>query len=92
MRTTPQSCPCRAYWAGAADLNRFLRSYEADNRKIWAQELDLTANQKARFYVLLETAIQEENRLYLYQYFLNNCSTRIRDDINTIISDQLRLA
>ncbi|MGI9626880.1 MAG: Lnb N-terminal periplasmic domain-containing protein [Longimicrobiales bacterium] len=80
------------YWAGAGSLDPFLQSYERANRKIWAQELNLSPNQKARLYVALETAVLPENRTYLYQYFTNNCSTRLRDDINGIISDELRLA
>ena len=40
----------------------------------------------------LREAILPENRVYRYEYFLNNCSTKLRDVIDTALNGALREA
>lgn len=77
------------YWSGRGDPDLFLRSYEAANRKVWAQELNLTPPERARVLEILETAVLPENRYYRYEYFLNNCSTKLRDVIDAATEGRL---
>ena len=66
--------------------------YGAQNRRIWAQELDLEPARKAHLLQLLQTAVQPENQYYRYEYYLNNCSTKLRDILDTVLDGQLREA
>ena len=69
-----------------------LAGYGAQNRRIWAQELDLEPARKAHLLQLLQTAVQPENQYYRYEYYLNNCSTKLRDVLDTVLDGQLREA
>ena len=80
------------YSSGRGDFQRFLRSYGAANRKVVAQELNLTPVERLRVLRELETAVLPENRVYRYEYYLNNCSTKIRDVIDAALGGQLEQA
>ena len=73
-------------------LDATLASARADDRRIWAQELDLEPAARAELLDLLATASLPENRQYRYEYFLNNCSTKLRDALDTVLDGQLRAA
>lgn len=73
-------------------LRDMLAYYRKHNRRVWAQELDLEPVRKARLARLLRTAILPENRFYPYQYYLNNCSTKLRDALDTVLDGALRKA
>ena len=70
----------------------FLQEYATAGRAVWAQELDLTPAE-ARF---VERAALEnyepENRQYRYDYYRDNCSTRIRDILDLALGGQIRAA
>ncbi len=80
------------YAVASVSLDRFLAGYRGTNRRVWAQELDLEVAQKAELFLLLQTAALPENRFYRYHYFLNNCSTKLRDALDTVLNGQLRRA
>lgn len=50
-----------------------------EDRSVTLLELDLDENQKKAIYTFLLYNVDEENKTYLYDYFLDNCSTRLRD-------------
>ena len=80
------------YRVQAQSLPAMLAAYRAHNRRVWAQELDLEPDRKARLFQLLRTAVLPENYIYPYQYYLNNCSTKLRDALDTVLDGQLRAA
>lgn len=55
------------------------RHYVNYNRTIEAQTLNLSNNEKQRLFNYLENNYKPENRRYLYDFFYDNCATRIRD-------------
>lgn len=57
----------------------FIPSYAYDNRSIVEQELNLTLQQKRKLFALLQENYKPENRYYKYDFFFDNCSSRIRD-------------
>ncbi len=57
----------------------FFEYYRREGRTIEEQVLDLTQAQKQQLFDFLENEYKPENRKYLYDFFLNNCSTRVRD-------------
>jgi hypothetical protein len=67
-----------------------LAHYKYLNRRIWAQELDLTASEKRALVDFIRWNALPENRQYQYNYYLDNCSTRVRDAIDRVLGGQLR--
>jgi hypothetical protein len=67
------------YWLSVSSLQASLASYQRENRSILAQELVLAPDVKRTLQARLEENARPENRAYRYDYFLDNCSTRVRD-------------
>ena len=57
----------------------FLKEYRYYNRSVVQQFLELTDTQKGNIYNFLLRNNLPENRAYRYDFFFDNCSTRIRD-------------
>ncbi|MBC7896798.1 MAG: DUF4105 domain-containing protein, partial [Cytophagaceae bacterium] len=64
--------------------------YESVNRGVEIQELDLTPAQKLAIREYVEWNAREENKYYRYDYFGDNCSTRVRDVIDRALAGTLR--
>ena len=64
-------------------------SYVLANREVVMQELALTPSQRLMLSDLAELNALSENRDYFYDYFLDNCSTRIRDLLDQVLGGAL---
>ncbi len=71
-------------------LERDLLNYEAEGRWALEQRLNLDARQVGRLRDYLEWNVRPENADYGYDYFLSNCSTRVRDAIDYAMDDGLK--
>jgi hypothetical protein len=80
------------YMLGVHDIRQTIYQYEHFNRAMWAQELNLTPGQKRQLQSMLETNAQPQNAEYLYDYYRDNCSTRIRDVLNRVVGGRLHAA
>jgi hypothetical protein len=81
------------YWLGVSNIEHTMLVYrDYLNRSVVAQELNLTPAQRAELRDFLEWNAREENRFYYYDYYLDNCATRVRDAIDRVIGGRLRLA
>ena len=69
---------------------KYISFYASEGRKIRAQELELTPSQRRELRDFLEWNIRPENAGYAYDYYLDNCSTRIRDAIDRVIGGAIR--
>lgn len=78
------------YWMGAADPRRMIEAYVSRNRSVWVQELDLPPPAREELRLFLENNVQEENRYYRYDYYRDNCSTRVRDAIDLVVGGAVR--
>jgi hypothetical protein len=67
------------YFLGIQASDIELDDYTQQNRKIWVQKLKLSSIQKNKLIKQLNYLAKPENRYYPYDYFLNNCTTKIRD-------------
>lgn len=61
------------------NFSDFYRMYAYFNRTIEEQVLNLTQDEKQKLYDYLVNNYKPENRKYLYDFFYDNCATRIRD-------------
>ncbi len=64
----------------------FQESYIGQNRTIVAQELNLTTTQKQQLFEFLVNNAKPENRDYLYDFFYDNCATKIKDVLNEALN------
>jgi hypothetical protein len=67
-----------------------IQAYVGDDRSIVVQELNLTPAQRLRVRALAEEHARPENREYLYDYYRDNCSTRIRDLLDAALGGRIR--
>lgn len=67
------------YWLGAQSFDNFVDGYIYDKRWIYEQELDLTLEQKQHLFNALSINLEPENKYYRYDFFFDNCSSRVRD-------------
>jgi hypothetical protein len=78
------------YWLSVGDLSRTLELYASEHRSVIAQKLRLDAAQKKKLAVFLAWNARDENKDYLYDYYGDNCATRIRDAIDRATGGALR--
>ncbi len=78
------------YSIGANDALRLLEHYRRVGRDAYVQELRLTQHEIRELQTFLEWNLQPENRVYRYDYFRDNCSTRIRDALDRVLDGALR--
>jgi len=67
------------YYLGAAKMDRFLREYEYEKRSVFEQKLNLNNEQKQDIIEFLANNVKPENRQYKYDFFYDNCATRVVD-------------
>ncbi|NNG17252.1 MAG: DUF4105 domain-containing protein [Gemmatimonadales bacterium] len=78
------------YWMAGKDAERSAADYMQRGRSLWVQELNLTVAQRAELQRFLEWNRQEENKFYDYNYYGDNCSTRVRDALDRILGGGLK--
>jgi hypothetical protein len=78
------------YMCGLQDYNRFRDVYIYYNRFIHEQKLNLNQAQKQKLFSFLEWNARPENRDYYYDYFYDNCATKIRDVMLQNFGDSVR--
>lgn len=59
------------------------------NQTLEEQVLNLDNRQKQAVYAFLQNNYKPENRYYLYDFFFDNCATRIRDILDTTLTTSL---
>jgi hypothetical protein len=75
-----------------SSIDNTLAIYRYEHRNVDVQELNLTPAQRIDLATRLEINIRPENRYYIYNYFLDNCSTRVRDMLDVVLGGALRHA
>ena len=77
------------YQISQSKFETFFNYYQYNNRSVKEQVLNLNRAQKTAFYLLLKENIKPENKSYPYDFFYNNCATKIKDDIENILDYQV---
>ena len=78
------------YSMGDGDARSYLAGYQRAGRSIWSQELDLPPAARLALRDFLVWNAKDENKYYQYHYYLDNCSTRIRDALDRVLAGQLK--
>lgn len=80
------------YWMQGDPASRVIPYYQNRNRSIYVQALNLTPDQRVELRDFLIWNDTDENRFYAYDYYLDNCSTRVRDAVDRVLGGRIHAA
>ena len=80
------------YWLSVSSTAPALDEYRVENRSIEAQGLALSPEAAAQLVRRLEENALPQNRAYKYDYFRDNCATRVRDALDAVTGGAVRAA
>jgi len=78
------------YWMDGAPASAYLESYRRANRSVWVQELEIPPDARRELQRFLIWNERPENRYYHYDYYRDNCSTRVRDALDRALGGLIR--
>ncbi|HWO11457.1 MAG TPA: DUF4105 domain-containing protein [Polyangiaceae bacterium] len=81
-----------SYWLSVSSLQRTLAVYRTANRSVRAQELALSPEQALALTAFVVENAKPENAAYRYDYYRDNCATRIRDVLDRHLGGGLQAA
>lgn len=64
-------------------------TYRSQQRTLWQDKINLTNPEKEILYRRLLWNLEPENIAYPYQYFFDNCTTRVRDYLDEALSGRI---
>ncbi len=77
------------YALGRSNHDPFVTYYESQERTIEEQVLDLNPQEVATLFDYLENNFLPMNRNYKYDFFYDNCATKIRDVLVEVLGNKL---
>jgi len=80
------------YSQGYSNTYSVIDFYKNQNRTIREQVLDLTTKEKQDMHAFLETNALPQNKEYLYDFFYDNCATKIRDVAEEITNNNIQFS
>ncbi|MBM3986299.1 MAG: DUF4105 domain-containing protein, partial [Planctomycetes bacterium] len=80
------------YWMEAFETVPMLAYYQGNDRHTVEQVLNLSGAQKQALLSFVRRNELEEHKYYRYDYFRDNCSTRLRDALDQALGGALRRA
>ena len=80
------------YELGAYPFKYFLEEYRRFGSMVTEQVLNLTAEEKLILHEALAMNLRPENKIYRYNFFYSNCTTKARDIIENCINGKIEYA
>jgi hypothetical protein len=77
------------YMLDTESFSRFLMVYEYEKRWVQLQKINLSSSEKRILLELIAENLKPENAKYRYDFFYDDCSTRIRDLLEKAIGSNL---
>ena len=78
------------YWMQGFPSESYVQLYRGANRSVWIQELEMSLQAKRDLQNFLEWNELPENRFYHYDYYRDNCSTRVRDALDHALGGRIK--
>lgn len=69
--------------------NYFYQQYQSENREVKKQVLNLSLEQQKKLISFLENNAKPENATYQYDFFYNNCATKIRAVLDEVFPNEI---
>jgi len=80
------------FWVSRMPLPLMLQIYSEGDRTIYRQVIPLTNEVAVGLAAALESDSRPENKFYLYNHYLDNCTTRLRDHLDAATGGKLSAA
>lgn len=80
------------YWMAPIPMATTFRQYSRADRTLIDQTLDLTPAERLELVTFLRWNAREESKYYRYDYYNDNCSTRLRDALDRALGGALHRA
>ncbi len=77
------------YYLSVTDLASFMDEYIVDKRSVSEQVLNLNQTDAKAVEEFLKNNLKEENKYYKYDFLYDNCTTRIRDMLDTLFKGRI---
>jgi hypothetical protein len=77
------------YMLASESFGRFVMGYFYEERYVLSQKIDLTSSEKRTVMNLVNENLKPENVRYRYDFFYDDCSTRIRDLLEKATGNKL---
>lgn len=77
------------YQLGVMNFQDYIIEYQMRGSEVVEQVLNLTSEEKSRIWTFLLKNYEPQNRVYRYNFFFDNCSTRPRDIIEKSVDGRL---
>jgi hypothetical protein len=78
------------YMVIAESSKGFLQGYFYEQRYVYSQKINLDAKETRKLIELINENLKPENIRYRYDFFYDDCTTRIRDLLEKSIGDKLK--
>jgi len=80
------------YYMAEERYENFIYTYQFEQRTVREQVLNLTYEDVLNLWELIQINYKPENRYYQYDFFFDNCSTRIADILEKALKNKLKIA
>ena len=77
------------YWMQGFPSAWLVSVYRGSGRAVWEQELTLTRVEKDSIWSYIKWNAKEENKWYRYDYYRDNCATKVRDVLNMVLGGSI---
>ncbi len=77
------------YMLSVGYFRNFIYAYQRENRSVREQILNLSPTQKQQIFNFLQFNARPENKYYKYDFFFDNCATRVRDILENEFKNDL---
>ena len=77
------------YMLGAYPFERFLQEYFIEKRAVYQQKINLEPEEVEKLIAMISENLKPENVKYRYDFFYDDCSTRIRDLLEKSVGEKL---
>jgi hypothetical protein len=77
------------YMLDSEQPDRFLNNYAFEKRYVLSQRINIDPGETKKLIVLITENLKPENLKYRYDFFYDDCTTRIRDLLEKSIGDKL---
>lgn len=78
------------YLLGYTNYQHFIESYGREGRQVYQDTLNLTTEEKHLLFENLKINLRPSNRIYRYNYLSNNCSTKLTEQIDKAIKENVK--
>ena len=77
------------YMLAVESMDNFLQTYFYEERAVYSQKINLSPSEIRQLMLLINENLKPENVKYRYDFFYDDCSTRIRDLLEKSVGDRL---